>query len=163
MSTGVPREEALRSGAETVKETFSTSVEGSPSNAPTMKTTPSKPTVSEESEVHSGEKTPMSGLNLLAEQVEKKGGSDHVDKEPQEENTCLIITIWAKPEAYVLPVEDVTDAQAGQASPTNSENYKTPPEDAPMSELCTPEAGKGKIRLYSTRRGQQIGSPPRYS
>ncbi|KAL0713465.1 hypothetical protein Bca4012_020443 [Brassica carinata] len=125
------------------------------SNAPAMEETPSKLTVSEEGEIHSGDEAPMSGLSLLVEQVEKKGGSDHVDKEPQKENRCLIITIWAKPEAYVLPIEDVTDAQEGQASRTNSEDYKTPPEDAPMSELRTPEVGKGKIRRYSTRSAKK--------
>ncbi|KAG2314655.1 hypothetical protein Bca4012_065443 [Brassica carinata] len=96
--------------------------------------------------VHKGDEAPMSGLNLLAEEVDKEAESDHVDKEPQEENKCLVLTNRAKPEAYVLPLEDVTDAQAGKASPTNSEDYKTPPEDALMSELHTPEAGKGKNR-----------------
>ncbi|KAG2330637.1 hypothetical protein Bca52824_001817 [Brassica carinata] len=65
-----------------------------------------------------GDESPISGLNLLAEEVEKGTWSDNVYKDPQE-NSCRILTVWPHPESYVLP-EDVTEEQAGKASPTNS-------------------------------------------
>ncbi|CAF1710512.1 unnamed protein product, partial [Brassica napus] len=79
-----------------------------------------------------GDESPISGLNLLAEEVEKGTRSDNVYKDPQE-NTCRMLTVWSHPESYVLPPEE----QGGKASPTNSEDYKTPPEDDPMTECRT--------------------------
>ncbi|KAG2322981.1 hypothetical protein Bca52824_016194 [Brassica carinata] len=73
-----------------------------------------------------GDESPISGLNLLAEEIEKGTWSDNVYKDPQE-NTCRMLTVWPHIESYVLPPEDVTEEQAGKASPTNSEDYKTPP------------------------------------
>ncbi|KAJ4902036.1 hypothetical protein Rs2_15987 [Raphanus sativus] len=49
--------------------------------------------------VHRVDEAPLPGLNLLAEEVEKESGSEHVDKEPLEENKYLVITIWVKPKA----------------------------------------------------------------
>ncbi|KAG2268788.1 hypothetical protein Bca52824_063343 [Brassica carinata] len=83
-----------------------------------------------------GDESPISGLNLLAEEVEKGTRSDNVYKDPQE-NTCRMLTVWSHPESYVLPPEE----QGGKASPTNSEDYKTPPEDDPMTESRTPTLG----------------------
>ncbi|KAG2311386.1 hypothetical protein Bca52824_022943 [Brassica carinata] len=96
-----------------------------------------------------GDESPISGLNLLAEEVEKRTWSDNVYKDPQE-NSCRILTVWPHPKSYVLP-EDVTEEQAGKASPTNSEDYKTPPEDDPMTESRTPDVGMTKRSRYLTR------------
>ncbi|CAG7897272.1 unnamed protein product [Brassica rapa] len=93
-----------------------------------------------------GDESPISGLNLLAEVVEKGTWSDNVYKDPQE-NTCRMLTVWSHPESYVLPPEE----QGGKASPTNSEDYKTPPEDDPMTESRTPDVGNSKLSRYLTR------------
>ncbi|KAH0858115.1 hypothetical protein HID58_086376, partial [Brassica napus] len=93
-----------------------------------------------------GDESPISGLNLLAEEVEKGTRSDNVYKDPQE-NTCRMLTVWSHPESYVLPPEE----QGGKASPTNSEDYKTPPEDDPMTESRTPDVGNSKLSRYLTR------------
>ncbi|KAH0942222.1 hypothetical protein HID58_001859 [Brassica napus] len=93
-----------------------------------------------------GDGSPISGLNLLAEEVEKGTRSDNVYKDPQE-NTCRMLTVWSHPESYVLPPEE----QGGKASPTNSEDYKTPPEDDPMTESRTPNVGNSKLSRYLTR------------
>ncbi|KAH0869326.1 hypothetical protein HID58_076348 [Brassica napus] len=93
-----------------------------------------------------GDESPISGLNLLAEEVEKETRSDNVYKDPQE-NTCRMLTVWSHPESYVLPPEE----QGGKASPTNSEDYKTPPEDDPMTECRTPDVGNSKLSRYLTR------------
>ncbi|KAH0857452.1 hypothetical protein HID58_085713, partial [Brassica napus] len=93
-----------------------------------------------------GDESPISGLNLLAEEVEKGTRSDNVYKDPQE-NTCRMLTVWSHPESYVLPPEE----QGGKASPTNSEDYKTPPEDDPMTECRTPDVGNSKLSRYLTR------------
>ncbi|KAL0756539.1 hypothetical protein Bca101_094207 [Brassica carinata] len=87
-----------------------------------------------------GDESPISGVNLLAEEVEKGTRSDNVYKDPQE-NTCRMLTVWSHPESYVL----------GKASPTNSEDYKTPPEDDPMTESRTPDVGNSKLSRYLTR------------
>ncbi|KAL0846412.1 hypothetical protein Bca101_019658 [Brassica carinata] len=100
-----------------------------------------------------GDESPISGLNLLAEEVEKGTWSDNVYKDPQE-NSCRILTVWPHPESYVLP-EDVTEEQAGKASPTNSEDYKTPPEDDPMTESRTPDVGMTKRSRYLTRSSKK--------
>ncbi|KAH0935429.1 hypothetical protein HID58_012546 [Brassica napus] len=93
-----------------------------------------------------GDGSPISGLNLLAEEVEKGTRSDNVYKDPQE-NTCRMLTVWSHPESYVLPPEE----QGGKASTTNSEDYKTPPEDDPMTESRTPDVGNSKLSRYLTR------------
>ncbi|KAH0905927.1 hypothetical protein HID58_037754 [Brassica napus] len=93
-----------------------------------------------------GDGSPISGLNLLAEEVEKGTRSDNVYKDPQE-NTCRMLTVWSHPESYVLPPEE----QGGKASPINSEDYKTPPEDDPMTESRTPDVGNSKLSRYLTR------------
>ncbi|KAH0862611.1 hypothetical protein HID58_079822 [Brassica napus] len=93
-----------------------------------------------------GDESPILGLNLLAEEVEKGIRSDNVYKDPQE-NTCRMLTVWSHPESYVLPPEE----QGGKASPTNSEDYKTPPEDDPMTECRTPDVGNSKLSRYLTR------------
>ena len=49
-----------------------------------------------------GDESPISGLNLLAEEVEKGTWSDNVYKDPQE-NSFRILTVWPHPESYVLP------------------------------------------------------------
>nr|VDC84073.1 unnamed protein product [Brassica rapa] len=43
------------------------------------------------------------------------------------------------------------EEQAGKASPTNSEDYKTLPEDDPMTESRTPDVGNLKLSRYLTR------------
>ncbi|CAN6920968.1 unnamed protein product [Brassica oleracea] len=58
-----------------------------------------------------------------------------------------MLTVWSHPESYVLPPEE----QGGKASPTNSEDYKTPPEDDPMTESRTPDVGNSKLSRYLTR------------
>ncbi|CAN6806630.1 unnamed protein product [Brassica oleracea] len=58
-----------------------------------------------------------------------------------------MLTVWSHPESYVLPPEE----QGGKASPTNSEDYKTPPEDDPMTECRTPDVGNSKLSRYLTR------------
>ncbi|KAH0880222.1 hypothetical protein HID58_067616 [Brassica napus] len=93
-----------------------------------------------------GDESPISGLNLLAEEVEKGTRSDNVYKDPQE-NTCRMLTVWSHPESYVLPPEK----QGGKASPTNSEDYKTPPEDDLMTECRTPDTKR--IPRRSTKIG----------
>ncbi|CAN7065689.1 unnamed protein product [Brassica rapa subsp. trilocularis] len=107
---------------------------------------PAKPTLPEPLEGEGGDGSPISGLNLLAEEVEKGTQSDNVYKDPQE-NTCRMLTVWSHPESYVLPPEE----QGGKASPTNSEDYKTPPEDDPMTESRTPNVGNSKLSRYLTR------------
>ncbi|CAN7083890.1 unnamed protein product [Brassica oleracea var. botrytis] len=102
---------------------------------PEIVSKPAKPTLPEPLEVNlrggeGGDESPISWLNLLAEEVEKGTRSDNVYKDPQE-NTCRMLTVWSHPQSYVLPPEE----QGGKASPTNSEDYKTPPEDDPMTEL----------------------------
>nr|VDC76549.1 unnamed protein product [Brassica rapa] len=82
---------------------------------------PAKPTLPEPLEGEGGDGSPISGLNLLAEEVEKGTRSDNVYKDPLE-NTCMMLTVWSHPKSYVLPPEE----QGGKASPTNSEDYKTP-------------------------------------
>ncbi|CAF1851401.1 unnamed protein product [Brassica napus] len=69
-----------------------------------------------------GDESPISGLNLM-------------------------LTVWSHPESYVLPPEE----QGGKASPTNSEDYKTPPGDDPMTECRTPDVGNSKLSRYLTR------------
>ncbi|CAF1709734.1 unnamed protein product [Brassica napus] len=105
-----------------------------------------KPTLPEPLEGEGGDESPISGLNLLAEEVEKGTRSDNVYKDPQE-NTCRMLTVWSHPESYVLPPEE----QGGKASPKNSEDYKTPPEDDPMTEPRTPDVGNSKLSRYLTR------------
>ncbi|KAG2298542.1 hypothetical protein Bca52824_035014 [Brassica carinata] len=100
-----------------------------------------------------GDESPISGLNLLAEEVENGTWSDNVYKDPQE-NSCRMLTVWPHHESYVLP-EDVTEEQAGKASPTNSEDYKTPPEDDPMTESRTPDVGMTKRSRYLTRSSKK--------
>ena len=102
--------------------------------------------ISERCQGEGGDGSPISGLNLLAEEVEKGTRSDNVYKDPQE-NTCRMLTVWSHPESYVLPPEE----QGGKASPTNSEDYKTPPEDDPMTESRTPDVGNSKLSRYLTR------------
>lgn len=51
----------------------------------------------------------------------------------------------------IMTLQDVTEEQAGKASPTNSEDYKTPPEDDPMTESRTPDVGMTKRSRYLTR------------
>ncbi|CAN6812697.1 unnamed protein product [Brassica oleracea] len=48
-----------------------------------------------------GDESPISGKNLLAEEVEKGTRSHNVYKDPQE-NTCRMLTVWSHPESYVL-------------------------------------------------------------
>ncbi|CAF2099789.1 unnamed protein product [Brassica napus] len=107
---------------------------------------PAKPTLPEPLQGEGGDGSPISGLNLLAEEVEKGTRSDNVYKDTQE-NTCRMLTVWSHPESYVLPPEE----QGGKASPTNSEDYKTPPEDDPMTESRTPDVGNSKLSRYLTR------------
>ncbi|CAN6848697.1 unnamed protein product [Brassica oleracea] len=66
--------------------------------------------ISERCQGEGGDESPISGLNLLAE-----------------------------------------EEQGGKASPTNSEDYKTPPEDDPMTECRTPDVGNSKLSRYLTR------------
>ncbi|KAG2251704.1 hypothetical protein Bca52824_081840 [Brassica carinata] len=113
---------------------------------PKIVSKPAKPTLPEPLEGEGGDESPISGLNLLAEEVEKGTRSDNVYKDPQE-NTCRMLTVWSHPESYVLPPEE----QGGKASPTNSEDYKTPPEDDPMTECRTPDVGNSKLSRYLTR------------
>ncbi|CAN6856771.1 unnamed protein product [Brassica oleracea] len=113
---------------------------------PEIVSKPAKPTLSEPLEGEGGDESPISGLNLLAEEVEKGTRSDNVYKDPQE-NTCRMLNVWSHPESYVLPPEE----QGGKASPTNSEDYKTPPEDDPMTECRTPDVGNSKLSRYLTR------------
>ncbi|KAG2246806.1 hypothetical protein Bca52824_086434 [Brassica carinata] len=113
---------------------------------PEIESKPAKLTLPEPLEGEGGDESPISGLNLSAEEVEKGTRSDNVYKDPQE-NTCRMLTVWSHPESYVLPPEE----QGGKASPTNSEEYKTPPEDDPMTECCTPDVGNSKLSRYLTR------------
>ncbi|KAJ4881163.1 DUF1985 domain-containing protein [Raphanus sativus] len=101
------------------------------------------------------DETPISGLNLLAEEVEKGTRCENEYKDPQE-NTCRVLSVWAHPRSYVLPPEDVTEEQAGKASPTNSEDYKTPPEDDPMTESRTSDVRMTKRSRYLTRSSKCI-------
>ncbi|KAG2251068.1 hypothetical protein Bca52824_081204 [Brassica carinata] len=84
---------------------------------------------------HCDGRTPNASFWEKREEVEK-GTGDNVYKDPQE-NTCRMLTVWSHPQSYVLPPEE----QGGKASPTNSEDYKTPPEDDPMTECRTPDVG----------------------
>ncbi|CAN6929994.1 unnamed protein product, partial [Brassica oleracea var. botrytis] len=77
---------------------------------PEIVSKPAKPTLPEPLEGEGGDKSPISGLNLLAEEVEKGTRSDNVYKDPQE-NTCRMLTVWSPPESYVLPPEE----QGGKA------------------------------------------------
>ncbi|CAF2077745.1 unnamed protein product [Brassica napus] len=82
---------------------------------PEIVSKPAKPTLPEPLEVNlrggeGGDESPISGLNLLAEEVEKGSRSDNVYKDPQE-NTCRMLTVWSHPESYVLPPEE----QGGKA------------------------------------------------
>ncbi|CAN6841873.1 unnamed protein product [Brassica oleracea] len=113
---------------------------------PEIVSKPAKSTLPEPLEGEGGHESPISGLNLLAEKVEKGTRSDNVYKDPQE-NTCRMLTVWSHPESYILPPEE----QGGKASPTNSEDYKTPPEDDPMTECRTPDVGNSKLSRYLTR------------
>ncbi|KAF3600384.1 hypothetical protein F2Q69_00037082 [Brassica cretica] len=119
--------------------------EANPKKIPRLGKTASR-YAGERSEGEGGDESPISGLNLLAEEVEKGTRSDNVYKDPQE-NTCRMLTGWSHPESYVLPPEE----QGGKASPTNSEDYKTPLEDDPMTECRTPDVGNSKLSRYLTR------------
>ena len=55
----------------------------------------------------------------------------------------------------IMTLQDVTEEQAGKASPTNSEDYKTPPEDDPMTESRTPDVGMTKRSRYLTRSSKK--------
>uniref|UniRef100_A0A0D3BDQ2 DUF1985 domain-containing protein n=1 Tax=Brassica oleracea var. oleracea TaxID=109376 RepID=A0A0D3BDQ2_BRAOL len=66
---------------------------------------PAKPTLPEPLEGEGGDESPISWLNLLAEEVEKGTRSDNVYKDPQE-NTCRMLTVWSHPESFVLPPEE---------------------------------------------------------
>ncbi|KAJ4872888.1 hypothetical protein Rs2_45441 [Raphanus sativus] len=96
------------------------------------------------------DESPISGLNLLAEEVEKGTRCENVYKDPQEK-TCRILSVWAHPKSYVIPPEE----QAGKASPTNSEDYKTPPEDDLMTESSTPDVRMTKRSRYLTRSSKK--------
>ncbi|KAJ4873151.1 hypothetical protein Rs2_45180 [Raphanus sativus] len=96
------------------------------------------------------DESPISGLNLLAEEVKKGTRCENVYKDPQE-NTCRILSVWAHPKSYVLQPEE----QTGKASPTNSEDYKTPPEDDPMTESRTPDVRMTKRSRYLTRSSKK--------
>ncbi|CAN6920425.1 unnamed protein product [Brassica oleracea] len=77
---------------------------------PEIVSKPAKPTLPEPLEGEGGDESPISGLNLLAEEVEKGTRSDNFYKDPQE-NTCRMLTVWSHPESYVLPPEE----QGGKA------------------------------------------------
>ncbi|CDY69867.1 BnaCnng65720D [Brassica napus] len=82
---------------------------------PEIVSKPAKPTLPEPLEVNlrggeGGDESPISGINLLAEEVEKGTRSENVYKDPQE-NTCRMLTVWSHPESYVLPPEE----QGGKA------------------------------------------------
>ncbi|CAN6857460.1 unnamed protein product [Brassica oleracea] len=118
---------------------------------PEIVSKPAKPTLPEPLEGEGGDESPISWLNLLAEEVEKGTRSDNVYKDPQE-NTCRMLTVWSHPESYVLPTEE----QGGKVSPTNSEDYKTPPKDDPMTESRTPDVGNSKLSRYLTRSLKKV-------
>ncbi|KAG2308107.1 hypothetical protein Bca52824_027855 [Brassica carinata] len=92
-------------------------------------------TISERCQGKGGDESPISGLNLLAEEVEKGTWSDNVYRDPQE-NTCRMLTVWPHPESYVLPPE-------------------TPPEDDPITESRTPDVGMTKRSRYLTRSSKK--------
>ncbi|CAF2074907.1 unnamed protein product [Brassica oleracea var. botrytis] len=110
------------------------------------------------------EEAPMTtGLNLLAQEVENASGVDQEDSELVDNTLALVL---AKPKTFVLPsqqdfvesdevgtsVPDETNSENKEtASPTNSEDYKTPPEESPTAESRTPEGGNVLNRRYSTR------------
>ncbi|KAH0903025.1 hypothetical protein HID58_042528 [Brassica napus] len=77
----------------------------------------------------------------------QEGWATECDYKDPQENTCRMLTVWSHPESYVLPPEE----QGGKASPTNSEDYKTPPEDDPMTESRTTDVGNSKLSRYLTR------------
>ncbi|KAF3601986.1 hypothetical protein F2Q69_00036282 [Brassica cretica] len=109
------------------------------------------------------EEAPMTtGLNLLAQEVENASGVDQEDSELVDNTLALVL---AKPKTFVLPSQDFVESdEVGTsvpdetnsenketASPTNSEDYKTPPEESPTAESRTPEGGNVLNRRYSTR------------
>ncbi|KAF3534619.1 hypothetical protein DY000_02040788 [Brassica cretica] len=109
------------------------------------------------------EEAPMTtGLNLLAQEVENAIGVDQEDSELVDNTLALVL---AKPKTFVLPSQDFVESdEVGTsvpdetnsenketASPTNSEDYKTPPEESPTAESRTPESGNVLNRRYSTR------------
>ncbi|KAG2322740.1 hypothetical protein Bca52824_015953 [Brassica carinata] len=57
----------------------------------------------------------------------------------------------------IMTLQDVTEEQARKASPTNSEDYKTPPEDDLMTESRTPDIGMTKRSRYMTRSSKKTG------
>ncbi|KAG2247467.1 hypothetical protein Bca52824_087095 [Brassica carinata] len=109
------------------------------------------------------EEAPMTtGLNLLAQEVENASGVDQEDSELVDNTLALVL---AKPKTFVLPSQDFVESdEVGTSvpdetnsenkettSPTNSEDYKTPPEESPTAESRTPEGGNVLNRRYSTR------------
>ncbi|KAG2328547.1 hypothetical protein Bca52824_011275 [Brassica carinata] len=149
------------------------------------------PTTSDAQEEHHKfpdvEEVPTAGLNLLAtmggyfveeiEEVEEtvEGG---VEKEAEDigksENDSMVMVLYGKPTAYVLPSEVALDSvcyqqvcheshnvgnpaprppipEKKEASPTNSEDYKTPPEHDILSDYCTPDVAKVGKRRYQKR------------
>ncbi|CAF2271865.1 unnamed protein product [Brassica napus] len=111
------------------------------------------------------EESPMTTwLNLLAHEVENASGVDHEDSELVDNSLALVL---AKPKTYVLSSQQdfVDSAEIGTSapdetnpennetsSPTNSEDYKTPPEDGPTAKSRTPEGGNVLNRHYSTKQ-----------
>ncbi|KAG2311564.1 hypothetical protein Bca52824_023121 [Brassica carinata] len=123
------------------------------------------------------EEVPTAGLNLLAtmggyfveeiEEVEEmvEGG---VEKEAEDvgksENDSMAMVLYVKPTAYVLPSEVCHEShnvgnpaprppipEKKEASPTNSEDYKTPSEHDILSDFRTPDVAKVGKRRYQTR------------
>ncbi|KAH0929149.1 hypothetical protein HID58_014876, partial [Brassica napus] len=106
------------------------------------------------------EESPMTTwLNLLAHEVENASGVDHEDSELVDNSLALVL---AKPKTYVLSSQQdfVDSAEIGTSapdetnpennetsSPTNSEDYKTPPEDGPTAKSRTPEGGNFLLSL----------------
>ncbi|KAG2311666.1 hypothetical protein Bca52824_023223 [Brassica carinata] len=125
------------------------------------------------------EEVPTADLNLLAtmggyfveeiEEVEEtvEGG---VEKEAedvgQSENDSMAMVLYGKLTTYVLPSEVYHELhnvgnlaphppipEKKEASPTNSEDYKTPPEHDILSDFCT--ADVAKVGKNVIRQGQQ--------
>ncbi|KAG2304263.1 hypothetical protein Bca52824_032914 [Brassica carinata] len=130
------------------------------------------------------EEVPTAGLNLLAtmsgyfvdeiEEVEEtveEGVEKEAEDVGQSENNSLAMVLYGKPTAYVLPSESHNVGNPAprppipekkEASPTNSEDYKTPPEHDILSDFrtldtrsATIQAGEGKNIMTSSNKVEQ--------
>ncbi|CAN6912441.1 unnamed protein product [Brassica oleracea] len=119
---------------------------------PEIVSKPAKPTLPEPLEVFSVDYPLFVLVSEVYRNTDLFGQGEGGDESPIS-GLNLMLTVWSHPESYVLPPEE----QGGKASPTNSEDYKTPPEDDPMTECCTPDLSLSRYLTRSLKKAELEG------